>query len=193
LPEGGFAGKAEFCEGGGDFAGSGFGDGVAGVAGPFGVSETGELPGGPGAGAFYMGAGAGEAVGEVLIVDARVANEGGRVGVGHDPAEGVVGQRPALKRWGGGGNVGEEGAVHGKEGAGGEAALPEVLAVGEGAEIKIGAAVGAVAVEFAPIENGGSGWEMRAGSGHRGLLAGNAAGGNGEIKDSSLAGGRGLT
>jgi hypothetical protein len=49
-----------------------------------------------------------------------------------------------------------------------------------------------VAVEFAPIEDGGGGREMGAGSGHGGFLAGNGAGGNGEIKDSGLAGERGL-
>ena len=192
MPEGGFAGKTELGEGGGDFAGRGFGDGMAGVSGPFGMGEAGELPGAPGASALLFGAGAGEAAGEVLVVDAGVADEGGGVGVGHDPVEGAVGQRPVPERRSRGGKVGEEGAVHGEEGAGGEAALPEVLAVSQGAEVKIGAAVGTVAVEFAPIEDGRSGREMRAGSGHGGLLAGNGAGGNGEIKDSGLARERGL-
>ncbi len=186
VPEGGFAGKAELVEGGGGFGEGGFEDGVAGVAGPIRMGEAGELPGSPGTGALLGGTRAAEAGGEVLVVDAGVADEGGGAGVGHDPVEGVVGQRPIFEGGGGGGHIGEEGAVHGEEGAGGEAALPEVLAIGEGAEVKIGAAVGTVAVEFAPVEDSGGGRKMGAGSGHGRYLAGNGVGGNGEIKDSGL-------
>jgi len=144
---------------------------VLGVAGPSGIGQTSQLPGGPGAGAALGGTRPLDASGEVLVVDAGVADQRFRSRVGHYPAEGTVGRGPGTEDRVAGRKVGQQGAVDGQQCAGGEAALPEVLPVSEGAEVEFRAAAVTMPPQFAPGHDGRRGRQVRAGGNHASSIA----------------------
>jgi len=75
-----------FLQVGGGFIHTRFFHGMFIVAGPRGIDEAGEVPGGPAAGALLVGARTFDPSRHVLIVHARIADERFRAGVSHYPA-----------------------------------------------------------------------------------------------------------
>lgn len=124
----------------------GFDHCVSGVAGEVGAEVADEGPAGPGAPASLVTAGLSEAAGVVLEVNAGIADEDVGRGVGEEPGHGGVGHGPFGEDGVLGGEVGPHGAVEAEDGAGGEAALPELVAVGEGGEVEGGVAGFAVGI-----------------------------------------------
>ena len=168
LPKCCLAGPAIGAELGRDDGRRGLGDGVFRVAGQVRKDGAGERPAGPGAPASGGGARAGEAVGVVLEVDARVADEGGGRGMAQQPDERGVGWQPVAQHGLVTAQVGPEGAVEAQDGTGGEAALPERVGVFEAVVVKFRTThVLAVDVQRAPVEAGagrreaGAGWSGR--------------------------------
>ena len=78
---------------------------------------------------------------------AGIADEQFRGHVAHEPAHCGVGQRPVAEFGFGAAQIGTESAVEAKNRAGGESALPQVLAVGQGREIENSVAFSAVGRE----------------------------------------------
>src|SRR5690606_38154319 len=131
--------------------------------GPFGTQAAGEGPAGPGAPFTLVAARFAEAVGVVLKVNARIADEDRARRVRHEPRHGGVGQGPGLQHGFVAAQVGAHRAVEAEQCAGGQGALPKGMTVGERGEVKplvLGRAHG---VERAPVHVGARRRQVRAG------------------------------
>ena len=152
LPRGGLPGDAVGGEGLGDLLRRGLDDAVAWISREIGAHDPGEVPAGPGAGAALGAARFAQAVGEMLVVHARVADEDA-VGRGRDhPGQREVGQGMSGERGFVAAQIGEQGPISREDGPGGEAARPEMVCVGEAAHEETFSAVAAERVERLPVE-----------------------------------------
>lgn len=152
-PESGFTAVAMALEGGVNLGVRGLDHDVLRVGGKFRAGDSRERPAGPGAPAALVAAGLIHAIGVVLEVHTGIAKEkiGGR---GSDePRHRSVGQRMSLDNRLVATEVGAERTIEAEESTGGEAALPEGVAVLETGKVEFRAAIaGAVEVKRAPIQ-----------------------------------------
>ena len=163
LPPGGFAGETvggEFLR---DQLARGFGDVVFGVGGKFGPDDAGDAPAGPGAPAALLATRLADPVGKVLEMHPGIADEDLWRCVSQKPRHSFVGQGPRLQHRFIAPEIGQEGAIEFQNGAGRKAALPEVVRVGEGGEIKLSIALLSVSREGAGVHERRSGGQTRAG------------------------------
>lgn len=138
---------------------------MAGIAAEVGTNRPDELPAGPGTPLADFTSRTFDPVGQVLVVNAGIAQIEIIRGPGDDPGDRRVGQRPALNDGIFSGDSREQGTIDRKEAAGRCGVQPEMLSVFEATQVEGRSPVGSALVQVPPIQCT-SGWrQIRAGLG----------------------------